>query len=125
MINYIYAYEIVALFLIGLVTFFYHYKNWLPLYRNRFFSDLLHILLGVVTIELVKRLGESGLIRLSNSVSVILTGIFFCRGYSGISIILAVLSCTDIISYIFKKKSGSHNVYTCSYYDGGGICFDL
>ena len=77
MINYIYAYEIVALFLIGLVTFFYHYKNWLPLYRNRFFSDLLHILLGVVTIELVKRLGESGLIRLSNSVSVILTAFSF------------------------------------------------
>ena len=120
MINYIYAYEIVALFLIGLVTFFYHYKNWLPLYRNRFFSDLLHILLGVVTIELVKRLGESGLIRLSNSVSVILTAFSF----AGV-IILAVLSCTDIISYIFKKKSGSHNVYTCSYYDGGGICFDL
>lgn len=125
MINYIYAYEIVALFLIGLVTFFYHYKNWLPLYRNRFFSDLLHILLGVVTIELVKRLGESGLIRLSNSVSVILTAFSFAGVIVASVLFWLYYLAQTFISYIFKKKSGSHNVYTCSYYDGGGICFDL
>ena len=103
MINYIYAYEIVALFLIGLVTFFYHYKNWLPLYRNRFFSDLLHILLGVVTIELVKRLGESGLIRLSNSVSVILTAFSFA-GVIVASVLFWLYYLAQTLSLTFLKR---------------------
>lgn len=103
MINYIYAYEIVALFLIGLVTFFYHYKNWLSLYRNRFFSDLLHILLGVVTIELVKRLGESGLIRLSNSVSVILTAFSFA-GVIVASVLFWLYYLAQTLSLTFLKR---------------------
>lgn len=106
MINYIYAYEIVALFLIGLVTFFYHYKNWLPLYRNRFFSYLLHILLGVIIIELIKRFGESGLVNLSDSACVVLTAFSFA-GVIVAAVLFWMYYLAQTLSLTFLKRKAA------------------
>ena len=75
--NYVCAYELVALFLIGLVTFFYHYKNWLPLCRNRCFSCLLHLLLFIIALEIIKRMSELGFIYLSDKDVLVITGLSF------------------------------------------------
>lgn len=71
--NYVCAYEFVALFLIGLVTFFYHYKNWLPSYKNRFFECILHILLIVILFDVINRMGTLGIIKLSDTAVFVLT----------------------------------------------------
>ena len=63
----------------------------------------MHILLGVVTIELVKRLGESGLIRLSNSVSVILTAFSFA-GVIVASVLFWLYYLAQTLSLTFLKR---------------------
>lgn len=86
MMNYVCAYEVVALFLIGLVTFFYHYKNWLPMYKNSFFSSILHILLVVIFFDIMNRMENLGIIELPDAVAGVLT----LSSYIGV-IISAVL----------------------------------
>lgn len=73
MINYVCAYEFVALFLIGLVTFFYHYKNWLPSYKNSFFMWILHILLLVIALDVINRMGTLEIIKLSDAAVFVMT----------------------------------------------------
>ena len=84
--NYVCAYEVVALFLIGLVTFFYHYKNWLPMYKNSFFSSVLHILLIVILFDVMNRMENLGIIELPDTFVAVLT----LSSYIGV-IISAVL----------------------------------
>lgn len=71
--NYVCAYEFVALFLIGLVTFFYHYKNWLPSYKNSFFMGILHILFIVILFNVINKIGDLGIIKISDTVVFVMT----------------------------------------------------
>lgn len=104
--NYVCAYEFVALFLIGLVTFFYHYKNWLPTYKNRFFESILHILLIVILFDIINRMGTLGVIKLSDNVvfgltllsytGVLISSVFFWMYY---------LAQTMTLDYLRRKIS--------------------
>ena len=112
MMNYVCAYEVVALFLIGLVTFFYHYKNWLPMYKNSFFSSILHILLVVIFFDIMNRMENLGIIELPDAVAGVLT----LSSYIGVIIsaggVLYVLSGTDIKAWFPQKQIFFYNVYT-------------
>lgn len=104
--NYVCAYEFVALFLIGLVTFFYHYKNWLPTYKNRFFESILHILLIVILFDIINRMGTLGVIKLSDNVVFVLT----LLSYTGVLISsvffwMYYLAQTMTLDYLRRKIS--------------------
>lgn len=106
MINYVCAYELVALFLIGLVIFFYYYKNHLPLYKNMFFLSIISILFLVVLFDLLNRINTAGVIVLSETVVFLLTLLSYLGVLvSSVLFWLYYLAQTNTLNFLKNKLS--------------------